>query len=164
MIKMVRPDKTTISSSGSLRRVFIFYFFKSYCWVLYIYIYIRTRFTKIYWYDNNIYSRTLMPKWILMKFQSNFIEIALRHGYSPMHKDLLYIARTPFPRNTCGGLLLIKKTIKKILLMLTNKLKKKQRHGNRQKGKRKTFNDNSIKKEIFWSLVILCRQKYQQSV
>ena len=36
--------------------------------------------------------------------QSNFIEIALRHGYSPV--SLLNIFRTPFPRNTSGWLLL----------------------------------------------------------
>ena len=36
--------------------------------------------------------------------QSNFIEIALRHGCSPV--SLLYIFRTPFPRNTSGWLLL----------------------------------------------------------
>ena len=37
--------------------------------------------------------------------QSNFIEIALRHGCSPV--NLLLIFRTPFPRNTSGGLLLV---------------------------------------------------------
>ena len=35
---------------------------------------------------------------ISIKLQSNFIEIALRHGCSPV--NLLYIFRTPFPRNT----------------------------------------------------------------
>ena len=39
---------------------------------------------------------------ISMKFQSNFIEIALRHGCSPVY--LLHISRTPFPRNTSGWL------------------------------------------------------------
>ena len=34
----------------------------------------------------------------------NFIEIALRHGCSPV--NLLHISRTPFPRNTSGWLLL----------------------------------------------------------
>ena len=32
----------------------------------------------------------------------NFIEIALRHGCSPV--NLLHIFRTPFPKNTSGGL------------------------------------------------------------
>ena len=41
---------------------------------------------------------------ISIKLQSNFIEIALRHGYSPV--NLLYIFRTPFPRNTSVWLLL----------------------------------------------------------
>ena len=41
---------------------------------------------------------------ISIKLQSNFIEIALRHGCSPV--SLLYIFRTPFPRNTSGWLLL----------------------------------------------------------
>ena len=36
--------------------------------------------------------------------QSNFIEITLRHGCSPV--NLLHIFRTPFPKNTSGGLLL----------------------------------------------------------
>ena len=36
--------------------------------------------------------------------QSNFIEIALRHGCSPV--NLLQIFRTPFPKNTSEGLLL----------------------------------------------------------
>ena len=37
---------------------------------------------------------------ILIKLQSNFIEIALRHGCS--HVNLLHIFRTPFPKNTSG--------------------------------------------------------------
>ena len=36
---------------------------------------------------------------------SNFIEITLRHGCSPV--NLLHILRTPFPKNISGGLLLI---------------------------------------------------------
>ena len=41
---------------------------------------------------------------ISIKLQSNFIEIALRHGCSPA--NLLHIFRTSFPRNTSGWLLL----------------------------------------------------------
>ena len=41
---------------------------------------------------------------ISIKLQSNFTEIALRHGCSPV--NLLHIFRTPFPRNTSGWLLL----------------------------------------------------------
>ena len=41
---------------------------------------------------------------ISIKLQSNFIEIALLHGCSPVH--LLHIFRTPFPKNTSGWLLL----------------------------------------------------------
>ena len=41
---------------------------------------------------------------ISIKLQSNVIEIALRHGFSPV--DLLHIFRTPFPRDTSGWLLL----------------------------------------------------------
>ena len=44
-----------------------------------------------------IYRRTPM--------QSNFIEIALRHRYSPV--QLLHIFRIIFNKNTCGGLLLV---------------------------------------------------------
>ena len=43
---------------------------------------------------------------ISIKLQSNFIEIALRHGCSPA--NLLHIFRTPFPKNTSGRLLLEK--------------------------------------------------------
>ena len=38
------------------------------------------------------------------EFRSNVIEIALRNGFSPV--NCLYIFRTPFPKNTSGGLLL----------------------------------------------------------
>ena len=41
---------------------------------------------------------------ISMKLLCNFIEITFWHGYSPL--DLLYIFRTPFYKNICGGLLL----------------------------------------------------------
>ena len=41
---------------------------------------------------------------ISIKLLSNFIEIALRHGCSPV--SLLNIFRTPFPKNTSGWLLL----------------------------------------------------------
>ena len=41
---------------------------------------------------------------ISIKLLCNFIEIALRHGCSPV--DLLHIFRTPFPRNSSGWLLL----------------------------------------------------------
>ena len=41
---------------------------------------------------------------ISIKLQSNFIEITLRHGCSPV--NLLHIFRTPFPKNNSGRLLL----------------------------------------------------------
>ena len=41
---------------------------------------------------------------ISIKLQSNFIEITLWHGCSPI--NLLHIFRTPFPKNTSEGLLL----------------------------------------------------------
>ena len=41
---------------------------------------------------------------ISKKFQSNFIKITLRHECSPV--NLLHIFRTPFYKNTYGGLLL----------------------------------------------------------
>ena len=41
---------------------------------------------------------------ISIKLQSNFIEITLRHGCSPV--NLLHIFRIPFPRNTSGRFLL----------------------------------------------------------
>ena len=51
-----------------------------------------------------IYRRTPMSKCDLNKIASNFIEIALRHGCSPV--NLLHIFRTPFIKNTSGRLLL----------------------------------------------------------
>ena len=43
---------------------------------------------------------------ISVKLQSNFIEITLRHGLSPV--NLLHTFKTRFPRNTSGRLLLSK--------------------------------------------------------
>ena len=40
----------------------------------------------------------------LIKLQSSFIETALQHGCFPV--NLMHIFRTPFPKNTSGGLLL----------------------------------------------------------
>ena len=37
------------------------------------------------------------------KVACNFTQIALRHGCSPI--NLLYIFRTPFPKNTSGGMI-----------------------------------------------------------
>ena len=45
---------------------------------------------------------------ISIKLQSNIIEITLPHGCSPV--NLLHIFRTPFPRNTSGWLLLIRRS------------------------------------------------------
>ena len=52
-----------------------------------------------------IYRRTPMPNCDFNKVASNFIEIALRHGCSPV--NLLHIFRTTFPKNTSGRLLLL---------------------------------------------------------
>ena len=41
---------------------------------------------------------------ISIKLRCNFIEITLRHGYSPVH--LLHIFTTPFSKSTSGWLLL----------------------------------------------------------
>ena len=49
-----------------------------------------------------IYRRIPMPKCDFE--QRNFIEITLRHRCSPV--NLLYIYRTPFPKNNSGWLLL----------------------------------------------------------
>ena len=54
-----------------------------------------------------IYRRTPMPKCDFNKVaeQSSFIEIALRHGCSPV--NLMHIFRTLFSKNPTGGLLLM---------------------------------------------------------
>ena len=46
-----------------------------------------------------------MPKCDFNKTAKTFIEITLRHGYSRV--NLLYIFRTPFPKKSSGGLLLL---------------------------------------------------------
>ena len=51
---------------------------------------------------------------ISIKLQSNFIEIALEHGCSPV--NLLQIFRTPFPRNTSGWLFQFEKKITLMIL------------------------------------------------
>ena len=51
-----------------------------------------------------IYRRTYMRNVISTKMQSNFIEIKLRHGCSPV--NLLHIFKTSFLNNTSGGVLL----------------------------------------------------------
>ena len=43
-----------------------------------------------------------MPKCDFSKAALHFIEITLRHGFSAV--NLLYIFRTPFYKNTYGGL------------------------------------------------------------
>ena len=53
---------------------------------------------------------------ISIKLLCNFIEIALRHGCSPV--NLLYIFRTPFPRNISGWLLLEYVCIRSVALNL----------------------------------------------
>ena len=59
MTKMVPADKITTSSTGSLLRVFIYCFFKSHCWDIYVcvymYIYILYIFIYIYIYILYIY-------------------------------------------------------------------------------------------------------------
>ena len=55
---------------------------------------------------------------ISIKLQSNFIEIALRHGCSPV--NLLHIFRTHFSRNTFGWLLLFKCTTNKAHEIIKN--------------------------------------------
>ena len=51
-----------------------------------------------------IYRRHPCQNLISIKLLCNFIEITLPHGCSPL--DLLHIFRTPFPKNSSGGLFL----------------------------------------------------------
>ena len=55
---------------------------------------------------------------ISIKLQSNFFEITLRHGCSPV--NLLHIFRTPFPRNTSGWVLLTRLLFPKKLWKFTS--------------------------------------------
>ena len=61
---------------------------------------------------------------ILIKLQSNFIEIALWHGCSPV--NLLYIFGTPFPKNTSRRLLLYLK-VSALTLFVKDKLSLKDK-------------------------------------
>ena len=55
---------------------------------------------------------------ISIKLLCNFIEITLRHGCSPV--NLLHIFRTPFPKNTSGGLLVYITEHRFTLIVLSN--------------------------------------------
>ena len=50
-------------------------------------------------------SRSVLRKRCSENLQSNFIEITLRHGCSPV--NLLYISKTPFPKSTSDRLILV---------------------------------------------------------
>ena len=58
------------------------------------------------------------------KLFRNFVEIALRHGCSPV--NLLHIFRTSFPKNTCGWLVLNtgRRSNKQLSVTLLKQLKK----------------------------------------
>ena len=63
-------------------------------------------YEKVFWkYAANLQENTHPCRSvILIKLQSNFIEITLRHGCSSV--KLLHVSRTPFPRNASGWLFL----------------------------------------------------------
>ena len=67
-----------------------------------------------------IYRRISMPK---CDFNSNFIEIKLRYGCSPV--NLLLIFRTPFPKNPSGWLLpfILRKRLLNSFILFCNTLK-----------------------------------------
>ena len=59
----------------------------------------------VFWkYAANLQDNTHAEVRFQIKLLCNFIEIALRHGFSPV--NLLPIFRTPFLKNTSGQLLL----------------------------------------------------------
>ena len=62
-----------------------------------------------------------MPKCDFNKLESNFIEITLRHGYSPVY--LMHISRAPFLKNTFGWLRL--RVIRLVQKIYINILRKK---------------------------------------
>ena len=61
------------------------------------------KFTGEYDFNKCMISGDSCGSMISIKLQSNFIEIELRHGCSPV--NLLDIFRTPFPKNPSGRLL-----------------------------------------------------------
>ena len=72
------------------------------------------------------------PCWsvISIKLQSNFIEITVQHGCSPV--NLLPIFRTPFLKNAFGELLLMKWVMKNYALLCLNQNSNVQRISNVQ--------------------------------
>ena len=66
-----------------------------------------------------IYKRTPMPKCDFNKVAKDFIEIALRHGCSPV--NLLHIVKTPFLNNNYECLLLKQLILKYVLKERANK-------------------------------------------
>ena len=64
----------------------------------------RCSYKEVFWNNAaNLQENTHAEVWF-DKATCNFIEITLRHGCFPVY--LLHIFRTPFPKNTSGGLLL----------------------------------------------------------
>ena len=55
---------------------------------------------------------THMPNVISIKMLSNVIEITLPYGCSPV--KLLHIFKTPFPKNTSGGMLLKQENLRRL--------------------------------------------------
>ena len=92
---------------------------------------------------------------ISIKLQSNFIEIALRHGCSP--ENLLHIFRTSFLKNTSGWLLLLyhyHSTLRLLSFMQYNeKLNIKSFY---------TLRKKCPYAELFWSVFSRMRTEYGQ--
>ena len=74
-----------------------------------------------------IYGRTPMPRNDFNKVAKHINEITLRYGWSSV--NLLHIFRTPFPKNTSGGLLLKLKVV--ILLNTSQSILSKRREWQR---------------------------------
>ena len=122
MKAMHRISKFTILESSTLKKVFLctsdsFFFIGDYIYFTlntssHPEVFLRKGVLKICGKFRGEY-----PCWgvISIKLQSSFMETTLRHGCSPV--NLLYIFRTPFPKNTPGLLLLYK------LSLISHKLK-----------------------------------------
>ena len=83
---------------------YIFYVLLSQCFILMIYSPVLTKDSVVYSIQKQP-SRGVPSKRCSENMQqSNFIEITLPHGCSPV--NLLHIFRTPFTKNTSGWLLL----------------------------------------------------------
>ena len=99
---------------------------------------------------------------ISINLRSNFIEITLGHGCSTVY--LLHVFKTPFPKNTCGGLLLYKSplTSKRTFVHFTD-TPTVEKHWNKKlksEWKTKNWNKKLITKTVLWKMFVQLKSSF----